>query len=163
MHWLSRGKMPKRFWELIEEVIEFLRSKTNKDKEVVTMTDQAWQTDLTFVVDMTQHLNDLNLKLQGKNQLVCQLANHISTFRTKLQLFWQQAASRKFLYFPNLQLQIKYRDIDTNIYLEKLDALIQSFNSLFLDFDQGRLLMKLFADLSVYQWMICKGVPARTS
>ena len=80
VRWLSRGKTLQRSWELIEEVIEFLRSKTNKDTEVVTMVDPAWQADLTFVFDMTQHLN---LKLQGKNQLVFQLANHISTFRTK--------------------------------------------------------------------------------
>ena len=83
VRWLSRGKTLQRSWELIEEVIEFLRSKTNKDTEVVTMVYPAWQADLTFVVDRTQHLNDLNLKLEGKNQLVFQLANHILTFRTK--------------------------------------------------------------------------------
>ena len=51
--------MLNRFLELIEEVTEFLRSK-NKDTEVATMTDPAWQTYLTFLVDMTRRLNDLN-------------------------------------------------------------------------------------------------------
>ena len=111
------------------------------------MVDPAWQADLTFVVDMTQHLNDLKLKLEGKNQLVFQLANHISTFRTQFQSFQQQAALGNFVHFPTLQSQLqKYRDIDTNIYVGKLDALIQSFNSRFHDFDRYRLLIKLFAD-----------------
>ena len=111
--------MFKKLWELIEEIIEFLRSKMNKDAEVVTITDPAWQADLTFVVDMTQHLNDQNLKLQGKNQLVCQLANYISAFRTKLQWFWEQAALGNFVHFPTLQSQLKKnRVIDTNITLE---------------------------------------------
>ena len=83
VRWLSRGKTLQRSWELIEEIIKKKKKQTNKDTEVVTVVDPAWQADLTFVVDMTQHLNDLNLKLQAKNQLVFQLANHISTFRTK--------------------------------------------------------------------------------
>ncbi|KAL3876875.1 hypothetical protein ACJMK2_034657 [Sinanodonta woodiana] len=96
---------------------------------------------------MTQHLNDLNLKLQGKNQLACQLANHIWTFMTKLQLLRQQAASGNFVHFPTFQSHLKKsQDIDTKVYVAKLDALVQSFNSRFHDFDQCRLLMKLFAD-----------------
>ena len=111
------------------------------------MVDPAWQADLTFVVDMTQDLNDLNLKLQGKNQLGFQLANHIWNFRTKFKLFQQQAALGNFVHFPTLQSQLqKYWDIDTNIYVGKLDELIQSFNSRFHDFDRCRLLIKLFAD-----------------
>jgi len=35
--------------------------------EVASLRTPAWQSDLTFLFDVTQHLNDLNLKLQGKN------------------------------------------------------------------------------------------------
>lgn len=38
------------------------------------------------------------------------------------------------------------RDIDTQIYVGRLDALNKSFNTRFQDFDKCRLLMKLFAD-----------------
>ncbi|KAL3841521.1 hypothetical protein ACJMK2_019654 [Sinanodonta woodiana] len=111
------------------------------------MTDPAWQADLTFLVDMTQRLNDLNLKLQGKYQLICQLANHIWAFMTKLQLFRQQATSENFVHFPTFQSQLQNsQGIDTKVYVAKLDTLVQSFNSRFHDFDQCRLLMKLFAD-----------------
>ena len=43
VHRLSQGKVLKRCWELIEGVIEFLSSDTNKDTEVATMTDPSWQ------------------------------------------------------------------------------------------------------------------------
>ncbi|KAL3854966.1 hypothetical protein ACJMK2_014201 [Sinanodonta woodiana] len=111
------------------------------------MTCLAWQANLTFLVDITQHLNDLNLKLPGKNQLVCQLANHISAFRTKLQLFRQQTASGNFVHFLTFQSHLqKSQDIGTKVYVAKLDTLAQSCNSWFRDFDQCRVLMKRFAD-----------------
>jgi hypothetical protein len=36
--------------------------------------------DHAFLVDLTAYLNELNLKLKGKNQLVHQLYSHIETF-----------------------------------------------------------------------------------
>jgi len=68
-------------------IINSQRSK-NKITEVASLSNPAWQADLTLV-NVTQHLNDLSLKLQGKNQLVRYLANHVAAFRTKLQLFRQ--------------------------------------------------------------------------
>ena len=69
--------MLKRFWELIE-VTEFLRSKKNKDIEIATMTDPARQADLIFLVDMTQRLDDLNLKLQGISARLSTCESHLS-------------------------------------------------------------------------------------
>jgi hypothetical protein len=39
-----------------------------------------------FLVDMTQHLNDLNLQLQGRNQLANDIFAHIKAFEVKLRL-----------------------------------------------------------------------------
>ncbi|KAJ8879032.1 hypothetical protein PR048_019638 [Dryococelus australis] len=38
---------------------------------------------LTDIIDITEHLNILNLKLQGKKQNICQLMSHIKAFRKK--------------------------------------------------------------------------------
>jgi len=52
------------------------------------------------------------------------------------------------MHFPTFQSQLlKNQDNDTEIYVGKQDALTQSVNSRFCDFDQCKLLTKLFADL----------------
>ncbi|XP_076360587.1 general transcription factor II-I repeat domain-containing protein 2A-like isoform X1 [Tachypleus tridentatus] len=52
------------------------------------------------------------------------------------------------MHCPTFQSQLhKNQDIDTQVYVGKLDTLIQSFNSWYHDFDQCRLLMKHFAYL----------------
>jgi|SRR5688572_17807409 len=83
-----------------------MRNK-KKDAELASLTDKAWLADLTFLVDVSQHLNDLNLILQGDNQLVCHLVNHVSAFRTKLKLFQQQAGSGNFVHFPTFQSMLQ--------------------------------------------------------
>ena len=32
--------------------------------------DKEWMCDFAFLVDITQHLNDLNMELQGKSQFI---------------------------------------------------------------------------------------------
>jgi hypothetical protein len=41
-----------------------------KRKSLPEFSDDDWISDFAFLVDMTQNLNDLNLQLQGRNQLV---------------------------------------------------------------------------------------------
>lgn len=48
-----------------------------------TLLFDNWLFDLAFLVDVTSHLNDLNLKLQGKNELFPSLVNSISSFKIK--------------------------------------------------------------------------------
>ena len=63
VRWLSRRKMLQRFYALLEEIATFLISK---NKNVSHFHDPLWVSSLGFLVDITTHLNDLNLKLQGK-------------------------------------------------------------------------------------------------
>ena len=62
--WLSGGAMLRRFYELREEVFHFIEEK---GKPVFHLNDPLWLCDLAFLVDITQYLNNLNSKLQGKN------------------------------------------------------------------------------------------------
>jgi len=87
---------------LIDEVAEFMRGK-KKAVDVASLTDKAWQADLIFLVDVTEHLNSLNMQLQGQNHLVCHLPNHVEAFKTKLNLFVKQAESGNFVHFPTFQ------------------------------------------------------------
>ncbi|XP_014775527.1 general transcription factor II-I repeat domain-containing protein 2-like [Octopus bimaculoides] len=62
VRWLSRGKMLARFFNLRDELVSFLREKSNS---VPQFEDPAWVCDLGFLVDITGHLNEVNIQLQG--------------------------------------------------------------------------------------------------
>ena len=62
-----------------------------------------WLWKLAFVTDLTDHLNLLNLKLQGEENLLCQLYSHVKGFRVKLVLFKRNISEKNFAYFPTCQ------------------------------------------------------------
>ncbi|GFX29123.1 general transcription factor II-I repeat domain-containing protein 2A [Trichonephila clavipes] len=63
VRWLSRSIFLQRFRDLLQKVKDFLESK---DETYIELSDKIWLMDLAFVVDITSHLNELNLQLQGK-------------------------------------------------------------------------------------------------
>ncbi|CAK1598966.1 unnamed protein product [Parnassius mnemosyne] len=77
VRWLSRGLTLERFLNLIEEIGIFL---AQKQRDVPELKSPDWLCDLAFLVDITNHLNVLNTRLQGKNQLISQLYAHVSSF-----------------------------------------------------------------------------------
>ena len=52
----------------------------NKRQNVAFLGDEDWLNYLAFLTDITQHLSELNLILQGKCQLVNNLLAHICEF-----------------------------------------------------------------------------------
>ncbi|GFX24299.1 general transcription factor II-I repeat domain-containing protein 2B [Trichonephila clavipes] len=64
VRWLSRSIFLQRFRDLPQEVKDFLESK---DEMYIELSDKISLMDLAFVVDITSHLNELNLQLQRKN------------------------------------------------------------------------------------------------
>jgi hypothetical protein len=49
-----------------------------KGESLDKLCDDNWVQDLAFMVDIAGHLNDLNLKLQGKRQVVVSLYSYIT-------------------------------------------------------------------------------------
>ena len=78
VRWLSCHKVLKRFYLLRQEIITFLEMEGRNTDE---MKDKSWLQDLAFAVDITAQLNDLNLKLQGKNKLITQLYDDVKCFK----------------------------------------------------------------------------------
>ena len=66
VRWLSRGAVFKRFFDLREEIENFIKKK---GKPVLGFQSSEWMQDLAFMVDITQHLNNLNKMLQGAKDL----------------------------------------------------------------------------------------------
>ena len=56
--------MLKRFYDLRNVIKSFMVSK---NKFVLELDDENWLRDLAFLVDLTAHLNELNMHLQGEN------------------------------------------------------------------------------------------------
>ncbi|XP_076764856.1 general transcription factor II-I repeat domain-containing protein 2-like [Xylocopa sonorina] len=57
---------------------KFLQTK-NEDTSL--FSDQMWLQDLSFMVDITKHLSDLNLLLQGKDQIITNIFDIIKAFK----------------------------------------------------------------------------------
>ena len=73
----ARPATLKRFWNLRKEIQSFM---TNKQQDVAYLSDDDWLNDIAFLTDITQHLSDLNVKLQNKSQLVNKMFEHICSF-----------------------------------------------------------------------------------
>jgi len=67
VRWLSCSTVLERFWKLKNAIQIFLESKK---PDVSTLSDPMWLKDLSIMVDITKYLSNLNLKLQGKDQII---------------------------------------------------------------------------------------------
>ena len=84
--WLSRGKVLRRFFQLRKEINEFLKEKGRKE-ETDLIADPRWLRELAFLSDITEHLNILNVKLQGKENLISDMFAIVKAFLSKLNIF----------------------------------------------------------------------------
>ncbi|KAG2466409.1 SCND3 protein, partial [Polypterus senegalus] len=119
---------------------------------------------VAFLTDITSHLNDLNMKLQGKNSTVCDLMLAVRAFQRKLEVF-KCDLQQDLLHFPRLLDQTAGKHHHHN-YAEFLDKLIKNFQTRFEDFPLGKqvllcienpFLVKNIAEFSneatkVFQW-----------
>lgn len=100
VRWLSRGRVLRRFYELLPEINAFLQSK---GKAVPELIDAEWKWHLAFLTDVTEMLNGLNLQLQGQGKLICDMYSHIKAFEVKLALLLEQVKKRNFTHLPTTQ------------------------------------------------------------
>ncbi|KAJ8884600.1 hypothetical protein PR048_016457 [Dryococelus australis] len=97
-----------------------------KGEFVDQLCDDSWLQDLVFMVDMAGHLNDLNLKLQGKYQLVISMAiewwklNKFS-YLPRFQKFPQCS----FEYFKTYENDFSLFSVPFSFYFKKADSNVQ--------------------------------------
>ncbi|MBN3304913.1 GSHB synthetase, partial [Amia calva] len=138
VRWLSKGKVLERFWTLRKELETFLLDqKSAKAKQFVDfMQNEEKMEIVAFLSDITSHLNDLNMKLQGKNNTVCNLTSVVCAFQKKLELF-KCDLQQDLLHFPKLLNQTAGTHHHHN-HAEFLDKLIKNFQTRFGDFPLGK-------------------------
>jgi len=100
IRWLSRGRVLRRFYELLPEINALPHSK---DKIIPHLIEPEWSWHLAFLTDVTEMLNSLNLQLQGLGKLVCDMYSHIKAFGVKPALLLEQVKKHNFIHLPATQ------------------------------------------------------------
>lgn len=130
VHWLSLGIVFQRVWELKEEIGAFLE-RLGKADEFRELSNKSWPCDFAFAADIFSHFNELNMKLQGKDQFVHNMHTNVKAFKSKLALFSRQMLNKSFTHFPTLAT-LKEAGAKVKKYSESLDALHGEFCRSFL-------------------------------
>ena len=73
-----------------------------KKQNVDFLENEEWLNDLSFVVDITEVLAELNLHLQRKDQLCSSMFDWITSFTKKLELSIAQLKTVKIVHFRSL-------------------------------------------------------------
>jgi hypothetical protein len=143
IRWLSKGAMLKRVYNLKNELQTFVDMK---GYPFPCFNDKEWMYDFCFLIDITQHLNDLNVELQGKDQFIHNLVDKIKAFERKLKLWKIHLTQNNLFYFPYLA---KEKATCTFKYVNYIDLHINEFELRFKMFqtDKVSVSMKIFSSL----------------
>ncbi len=143
MRWLSRGNVLKRFFDLRTEVKRFMEDGR---MNVPEFDDPKWVMDLAFLVDITQELNVLNLKLQGPGQLITAAYERVKAFSTKLRLWKTQLSAKNLSHFTTCRSLVEEGiAFNADEYASAVEK-PQEFDQRFADFKAHRDTFQLFAD-----------------
>ncbi|KAG0714799.1 General transcription factor II-I repeat domain-containing protein 2 [Chionoecetes opilio] len=141
IRWLSHGAMLSRVCDLLQEIATFLRQKNLPGAD--HFSNPQWLARLALLTDITTHLNDLNMNLQGKNILVTDMYSHITAFEVKLRLWEAQLAAGQFMHFPRIAACAP-DDVDLNTCVGIVTSLREEFTSRFTGVRPLALGFKLF-------------------
>ncbi|XP_005396792.1 PREDICTED: general transcription factor II-I repeat domain-containing protein 2B isoform X2 [Chinchilla lanigera] len=139
--WLSRGLVLRRFFESLEEIDHFLSSR---GKPVPQLSSRDWIRDLAFLVDVTSHLNTLNVSLQGHSQMVTQMYDLIRAFVAKLCLWETHLARNNLAHFPTLK-SVSRDGSDGLNYIPRIAELKSEFQRRLSDFKLYEAELMLFS------------------
>ena len=102
----------------------------------IQLSDDKFIGSLAFLTDISNHLNMLNLKLQGKKQFISQPVGHIEGFCKKLVLFKASLQKNDALHFPSCcELIGEGTRINFCAFFTKIGEVTNEFNRRFADFD----------------------------
>ncbi|XP_026214156.1 SCAN domain-containing protein 3-like, partial [Anabas testudineus] len=138
VRWLSKGRVLARFWSIRREVASFLAQLKNQKAAQLSvfLEDEKQMDNVAFLVDITSHLNELNLRLQGKDNSICELLRAIRSFQRKLEVF-KEDLQADCEHFPAVQEQVQgQRDVSS--FVDFIDNMIINFSNRFDSFSFGQ-------------------------
>nr|KAF6426423.1 hypothetical protein HJG59_009131 [Molossus molossus] len=115
-----------------------------KEKPVRELNDSKWLCDLVFIVDITKYLSELNVKLQGPNQLLSFLLSNMKSFEAKVRPWKVQLERNNMVHFPTLEGQKPFLTLK---YAGECAKLIEAFNERLKDVKSKQMKLNIFATL----------------
>ena len=113
----------------------------SKGVDFPEFNDPGWLCDLAFLTDITSHLNDLNVQLQGKDILMPDMVSRITTFEVKLRLWESQLMKSDFTHFKHLHA---CSPEDVSVHVGIATQLREQFSACFSDLQGYKDDFKLF-------------------
>lgn len=121
VRWLSKGNALARLWELQPEILLFLDEHEIGDEYREFLRSAENMSNLVFLVDFFNCMNNLNLEIQGNGKSVLELWVSINSFKAKLSLFSNDVQAEQN-FFPSLKGFVQNWDIADN-----MDDVIEGF------------------------------------
>ena len=100
VRWLSRGNVLQRVFDVRVELKAFLMVQGNAVWASLFL-DEDW---LSYLSDIFERLNVLNLSLQGRDSNILVFCNKLLAFQGRLDLWASKVASGRHAMFPRLSL-----------------------------------------------------------
>ncbi|XP_050514902.1 general transcription factor II-I repeat domain-containing protein 2A-like [Diabrotica virgifera virgifera] len=115
---------------LLPEIISFLEEQGD---DTYILQNEKWLSNLAFLSDLTNHLNVLNLELQGKNKTIIDMMSAVHSFVNKLKLLIKQINRKDLDNFPSLKKGVTAH-LNYVYYETELQVLQSEFERRFADF-----------------------------
>ncbi|UYV82254.1 hypothetical protein LAZ67_21001467 [Cordylochernes scorpioides] len=100
VRWLSKGKVLNRFISMKNEIMAFI---DNEEINFPFMMSDVWWLRVSFLGDIFDKLNSLNLNLQGAQENIITISTKLKAFKEKLSLWSLNIAKVNFASFPMVQ------------------------------------------------------------
>ena len=150
IRWLSASKVLKHIFGLRKGILSFfedqLMDSTNTFQAQLRSIE--FLCGLAFLTDMKNHLNVLNLNLQGKEQSIFYSVGHVEGFRSKLVLFTNCLQNNNLVHFPSCSvIKKKYSNADFTQFVSNITSLSEEFQNRFEDFEKLKSSLALYNNL----------------
>ncbi|XP_058025772.1 general transcription factor II-I repeat domain-containing protein 2-like [Ahaetulla prasina] len=146
VRWTNHEKVLSRFFELREEICQFMESK---GKDSTVLQDEEWLCELAFLCDITKHLTALNLQLQGRHHVITDMYDAVNAFQVKLQLWYVQMQQGNLSHFPCCQTivnQVSSTVFSHTYFGDKLNTLHMEFTRRFVKFEGQKFNFELLSN-----------------